>query len=98
MVYIQVNKLGLLWKELLYMVGHNVVYLEDISDEEAERRITTRGSSADTLRAIRALEHKAPLQGELRDYVAHKFAVPGRPQQGCILTRMREPEVLSVFQ
>jgi pantetheine-phosphate adenylyltransferase len=72
-IHMQVNKLGLLWGDLLRMVNYNVVYMEDIGDAEAERRIALRGSSADTLRAVRQLEHHAPDFKSLKGMVEKKF-------------------------
>lgn len=55
-VYIQVNTLGLLWSELLRIAGGRVVLLSEVSDSEAESRVASRGSSVETLTAVRKLE------------------------------------------
>lgn len=63
-VLVQVNKLGLLWSDLLRVAGGRVILLDDIGDEEAEARLQNRGSSADTMRAVRKLEATLSLSVE----------------------------------
>ena len=77
-VYIQVNTLGLLWSDLLRVAGGRVILLEDIDDEEAARRIGVRGSSLDTMRAVRALEASlAPSKESLEKKGAHVLVHSG---------------------
>jgi cytidyltransferase-like protein len=64
-VYIQCNKIGLRWKDLLRLCGYNVLYMEDVSEDTCHKRILSRGSSLDTKMAVRKIESHAPSFSQL---------------------------------
>jgi pantetheine-phosphate adenylyltransferase len=68
-ICIQVNKLGLLNKDLLELCGYNIHCTEDIDDETAIERVKKRGSSLETLRIIRNLEKHAPSLEDIKKII-----------------------------
>jgi len=91
-IYVQVNKLGLLWDELLRMSNYSIIYLEDVSDLEAIRRVKKRGSSQRTLELIRALETHAPSFEEMEQLVKDKTMIARRNSLSFDGFYVRRPE------
>jgi len=68
-ICIQVNKLGLLNKDLLELCDYNIHCTEDIDDETATERVKKRGSSLETLRIIRNLEKHSPSLEDIKKII-----------------------------